>query len=89
MDRLLTFETDGQDRTIWAERREPTPGDDVVVGAGTQLWDNQEAVYKVRSLGNMDYQIGQRFRDEDGKIRAVRGLRKVGRTHYEILGRIL
>ena len=90
MDRTLTFKTkNGQERIVWGERREPSPTDDVTVGHGVQLWEQEDAIYKVRSLGDIDYAVGHTFTDEDGNTRRIRGLRKVGRAFYEILGRIV
>ena len=88
LDRRLTFNSvAGLERTVWGERRESTPGDDLVIAEHAQTWNQEDAVYRVRSLGDVKYEMGQQFTDEDGELRTIRGLRKVGRTHFEVLAR--
>ena len=85
LDRVLRF--DG-DRIVWAQRREPPPGDDVTPGDGAQLWQHNDSRFIVRAVSGLEYRIGQRFYDEDNFLRIIRGLRKMGRTHYELLARL-
>ena len=87
LDRRLIFGADGGERVVWAERRESSASDDVTTGDGAQFWRNTDSRYIVRALGDLDYNTGHRFYDEDGELRTIRGIRKSGRTHYEILAR--
>ena len=69
---------------VWAARRDPAAGDDVKGDSSPGgLVVVSEASYIVR-VGT-DWQVGDRFTDEDGNRRQVDGIAKVGRSHLECL----
>ena len=81
----VTFE---RDRVVWGERRESTPGDDIAIEHESQRWNYIDTIYRVRALGDVKYNVGATFIDEDGEQRTIRGIRKVGRAFYEIFTRL-
>ena len=92
-DRLLTFKTNDPeepvDRQVWAELYHARPSDDISVESHAQLYADEDDVFKVRRLGDVNYNLRDRFLDHNGNTREIRGVQEQDRRFYLLQARLI